>query len=231
MLHVRRGCSFQQVNQCRPLIPVQSFAAINDHVAIQCGHRYEANVQYAQTGRKGHVVGFDPVIDVLRIVDQIHLVDGHDNMRDVDQMGEVGVTSCLCQHAFARVDQDDGKIGGRGGGDHIAGVLFVPRRVGNDVLARAGSEVTIGDVDGDALFALGLKSVGQQREVNGFHASFFRRALYGVQGVGQNRFGVEQKAADQRALAVVDTAAGQEAQEAVVFNFDGLDVLNGGHQK
>ena len=120
-------------------------------------------------------------------------------------MGEVGVTSRLRQHAFPCVDQDDGKICSRCGSDHVARVLLVPRCVGNDVLARAGREVTIGDIDGDALFAFSLKSVGQQRKVNGFHASLFRRALYGVQGVGQNRFGVEQEAADQCALAVVDT--------------------------
>jgi hypothetical protein len=42
----------------------------------------------------------------------------------------------------------------------------VARRVGDDVLARAGREVAVGDVDGDALFALGLQAVGEQRQVD-----------------------------------------------------------------
>jgi hypothetical protein len=37
-----------------------------------------------------------------------------------------------------------------------------------------------------------------------------------MQGVGEDGLGVEQQAADQRALAVVHAAAGEEAQQAVV---------------
>jgi hypothetical protein len=135
----------------------------------------------------------------------------------------------LRQHALARVDQDDGEIGGRGGGDHVARVLLVARRVGDDVLARAGGEVAVGDVDGDALLALGLQAVGEQREVHRFHAALFRGALDGVQGVGEDGLGVVEQTADQRALAVVDAAAGEKAEQAVVFDL-GLDVFNGGHQ-
>jgi hypothetical protein len=92
----------------------------------------------------------------------------------------------------------------------------VPRRVGDDVLARAGGEVAVGDVDGDALFALGLQAVGEQRQVDGVHAALLRGALDGRQRVGEDGLGVVEQAADQRALAVVDAAAGEEAQQAVV---------------
>ena len=50
--------------------------------------------------------------------------------------------------------------------------------------------------------------------------------LHRVQGVGENRLGVVQQAADQRALAVVDAAAGEKAQQAVV---DFGQVFQGGH--
>jgi hypothetical protein len=76
------------------------------------------------------------------------------------------VAAGLGEHALARVDQDDRQVGGGRGGDHVAGVLLVARRVGDDVLARAGGEVAVGDVDGDALFALGLQAVGEQRQVD-----------------------------------------------------------------
>ena len=70
------------------------------------------------------------------------------------------------QHALARVDQHDGEIGGRGAGRHVAGVLLVAGRVGDDELALRRGEEAVGDVDGDALLALGLEAVDQQREVD-----------------------------------------------------------------
>jgi len=146
-------------------------------------------------------------------------------VRDADQRGQLGVAAGLGQHALACVDQDDRQVGGRCGGDHVAGVLLVARGVGDDVLACAGAEIAVGDVDGDALFALGLQTVGQQREVDGAHAALLRGALDGGEGVGENGLGIEQQAADQRALAVIDAATGQKAQQAVIFN------LMGAHQK
>ena len=40
------------------------------------------------------------------------------------------------------------------------------RRVGDDELALVGGEVAVGHVDGDALLALGLQAVHQQRQVH-----------------------------------------------------------------
>ncbi len=41
-----------------------------------------------------------------------------------------------------------------------------PRRVGDDELALVGGEVAVGNVDGDALLALGGEAVDQEREVD-----------------------------------------------------------------
>jgi hypothetical protein len=41
----------------------------------------------------------------------------------------------------------------------------VPRRIGDDVLARVGGEEPVRDVDRDALLALGGEAVEEQREV------------------------------------------------------------------
>ena len=71
----------------------------------------------------------------------------------------------LGQHALARVDQDDGQVGGRGAGDHVAGVLLVAGRVGDDELALVGGEEAVRDVNGDVLFALCAQTVQEQREV------------------------------------------------------------------
>ena len=81
------------------------------------------------------------------------------------QAGDEGVAPGLLEHALAGVDQDDREVGRRGAGDHVAGVLNVPGRVGDDELALGRGEVAVGHVDRDALLALGAQAVGQQRQV------------------------------------------------------------------
>jgi hypothetical protein len=76
-----------------------------------------------------------------------------------------GVAAGLRQHALPRVDQDDGEVRGRGAGGHVPRVLLVTGRVGDDEAPCGCGEEAIGDVDGDALLALGLQAVDQQGEV------------------------------------------------------------------
>ena len=125
----------------------------------------------------------------------------------------------LRQHALARVDQHHGEVGVRRAGRHVAGVLLVAGRVGDDEFALVGREEAIGDVDGDALLALGLQPVDQQREVDVVAVGaellgilFQRREL-----ILEQHLGIVKQAADQRGLAVIDAAAGEEAQERLVF--------------
>ena len=72
----------------------------------------------------------------------------------------------LGQHALARIDQQHRHVRGRRAGDHVARILFVPRRIGDDELAPGARKEAIGDVDGDALLALGRQPVDQQREID-----------------------------------------------------------------
>ena len=74
---------------------------------------------------------------------------------------------------------------------------------------RGVAKRAVGDVDRDALLALGAQAVGEQREVEPVDA-----ALLDVRElVGQHGLGVVQQPADQRRLAVVDAAGGGEAQQ------------------
>ena len=125
----------------------------------------------------------------------------------------------LRQHALARVDQDHREVGGGGAGDHVARVLLVARRVGDDELALVGREEAVGHVDRDALLALGGEAVDQQREVEfaALRADFLRVRLERRELVLEDHLRVVQQAADQRALAVVDAAAGDEPQQALVL--------------
>ena len=149
------------------------------------------------------------------IADQVHLVDREHDPADAEQRHQVAVPAGLRQHALARIDQDDGQVGGRGAGHHVARVLLVPGRVGDDELAPLGGEEAVGDVDGDALLALGRQPVDQQREIEllALGAEPARVALERRELIVEQRLRFVQQPADQRALAVIDAAAGDEAQQ------------------
>jgi hypothetical protein len=127
----------------------------------------------------------------------------------------------LGQHALAGIDQDDGEVRRRGSGDHVARVLLVPRRVGEDEAALADVEKAVGDVDGDALLALSGQAVDQEGHVG--RTVDLRQACHLVRGDGT---GVVQQAADQGRLAVVDRAAGDQADDV-----PGPGVIQCRHQK
>ena len=93
-------------------------------------------------------------------------------------------------------------------------VLLVAGRVGDDERALVGGEETIGDIDGDALLALGLETVHEEGEVDlgALGAVLARIALQRRHLIVEDLLGVVQEAADQGRLAVIDGAAGDEAQ-------------------
>ena len=109
------------------------------------------------------------------------------------------------------VYQDDGGIGGRCARYHVAGVLFVSGRVGDDEFALGRGEIAVSDIDGDALFAFGGKTVGEAGEVGRF--AVFGGAVEFVELVGQQGFAVVEQAADEGGFAVVDAAGSDEAQK------------------
>ena len=78
-------------------------------------------------------------------------------------------------------------------------------------------EVAIGDVDGDALFALGAQAVGQQREIDGAGRLIHRRFLDGAELVFVDALGIVKQAADQRRFAVIHAAAGGEAEQVFLL--------------
>jgi hypothetical protein len=59
--------------------------------------------------------------------------------------------------------QDQRDLGVGGAGRHVTGALFVPWRIHDEEGTAWRGKIPIGDVDGDALLALGLKPVEEQR--------------------------------------------------------------------
>ena len=80
-------------------------------------------------------------------------------------------------------------------------------------LRRGVCEVAVGDVDRDALLALGAEAVGQEGEVEPVAAAASRGVLEGDQLVLEDALRVVQQPADQRALAVVDGSGRREPEE------------------
>jgi hypothetical protein len=105
----------------------------------------------------------------------------------------------------------------------------VTRGVGNDELALGRGEITVGHIDSDALLALGLETVDQQCQVDivARGTGLFRIAGDGFQVIFVDHLGVVQQAPDQGALAVIDVATGEKAQQFLAFVLGevGEDVL------
>ncbi len=163
-------------------------------------------------------VAADGVEGGFGVADEVHLVDGGDDVRDAEEGGDVGVAAGLGEEAAGfgegvGVDEDDGDVGGGGPGGHVAGVLLVAGRVGDDELAARGGEVAVGDVDGDSLLALGFEAVGEEGEVDvAVGGAVDAGALDGGELVFVDGLGVVEEAADEGGLAVVDGAGGGEAE-------------------
>ena len=86
------------------------------------------------------------------------------------------------------------------------------RGVGDDEAARGGCEVAVRDIDGDALLALEREAVSEEREVHAFPAAARRGLRHRRELVFEEPLRVEQKPADERALAVVHGTRGGEAK-------------------
>ena len=115
-------------------------------------------------GEAGKVLG-DGLEARLVEIDEIHLVDGERDAADAEQRQDASVPPRLGQHATPRIDQQHGEVAIRRAGRHVARVLHVARRIGDDEFPPWRREIAIGDVDGDLLLAFGLQAVDQQREV------------------------------------------------------------------
>jgi hypothetical protein len=219
---------FEVAHQRWSVVPRRALAVADHVVALERRQGDRRDVIEADLFAELAVLVDDPAKDTLRVIHQIHLVDRQHDLADADQADEIAVAPGLREDSLAGVDQDHREVGGGRAGDHVARVLLVPRRVGNDELAPVGAEEAVSDVDRDALLALGGEAVDQQREVDlaALGSPLPAVGLDGGELVFEEHSGFIEQAADQRALAVVDTAAGDEAQQALVLVLleVGLDV-------
>src|SRR5262249_24123246 len=88
------------------------------------------------------------------------------------------------------------------------------RRVGQDKFPAGRREISVGNVNRDALLALGSQAVGEEREVDWSGAAVLGSASNRMQLILVDRPGVVQQSPDQRALPIVHAAGRTDAQKA-----------------
>ncbi len=169
-------------------------------------------------GERG--VAFCDVGEHLRVVvHQVHLVDRQHHMPDAQQRHDVAMPAGLRQQALARIHQHHRHIGSRRAGGHVARVLLVPGAIGHDEFPPVCIEIAVGHIDGDALLAFGRQPIHQQCIVDAPALGAMPSAVAFQRGklIVEQALAVVQQPPDQRALAVVHTAAGDEAQQRLGF--------------
>ena len=207
------------MHQGGAVVPRHVLRRIDHVVAKEGAHRQEADVFESKFGCEVCVVGSNLFKPLFTPVHNVHLVDGDHHVLDAQKTNDVRVPPCLNLDPMSCVDQNDCEVTGRGARGHVSGVLLVTRAVGNDELAFAGAEVPIGHIDGDALFTFTFESIHQKRKVRLFTRGTALDAVAGdgLKLVFVDHFGVVQKASNERALAIINTAAREETQELFPF--------------
>ncbi len=143
-------------------------------------------------------------------IDPVHLVDDHRDLFDAEQMQQIAVAPGLVAHAFQRVDDQHRAVRLRGAGDHVAQEFGMAGRVDQHHVARSGAKADLRGVDGDALVALGLQRIEQERPFERHAAPRADGLEHFELAVGQAA-GLVQQPPDQRRLAVIDMADDDDA--------------------
>ncbi len=198
----------------RARIPWRAFAQRRHVVAEARRHRNRLDRLEAERRGEAGKTRRDLLEHHAVEADEIDLVHRQHDVADAEQAGDDRVAMRLAQQPLARVDQQHRELGVRRAGRHVAGILLMARRVGDDEGAPRRREITIGDIDGDALLALDLQPVEQQGEIDvpAVGAVLLRIAIERGQLIVENQMLLVEQAADQGGLAVVDRAAGEKAQ-------------------
>ena len=210
---------FQKVEQRRAFIPRRTLRLGHHIVAVECRQGDASHIGDAQRSDKLLVNGYNLVETLLGEIYQVHLVHGQNDVLNAQQRHQEGVSTRLGDDTRTCIHEDNGQVGRRAARNHVARILLVPRRVGNDELAVVGREVAVGYVDGDTLFTFGFQSV-QQKGVVDVVAGVTHTlavALQGVQLVFVQFLAIEQQASYQGGLTVVHRPCRQKAKQVFLF--------------
>ena len=206
----RRFERIERFDDGRPLVPADPRRVFGNAVAVARGNRNHRRRRHAEADQmRGNLVA-DFLEALGAEIDAVHLVDDDRDLLDAEQMQQIAVTAGLVAHAFERVDDQHRAVGLRGAGDHVAQEFGVAGRVDQHDVARAGAEANLRGVDGDALVALGLQRIEQERPFER-HAAPRADFLQHLQLALGQAAGLVQQASDEGGFAVIDMADDDDA--------------------
>ena len=157
---------FQVVKECAPFVPGHVLTTGDDIVAMKGGHGNESDILNIEFCSEVCVFLDNSIVGFLTVIYQVHLVDTHEDVWDLQEGSNEGVAFGLFDYAFACIHEDEGKVGGRSTGNHVSGVLYVSWGICNDEFTLWRSEVAVGNINGDALLAFVFKAVCEEAEVD-----------------------------------------------------------------
>src|SRR5262249_12874497 len=99
-------------------------------------------------------------------IDQVDLVHGQNGMANTEQTHDYGVAAGLRSGALTGVDQQPNHFAVGRASCHVARVLLVSWGVSDDKGTTQRREIPIRDIDRDALLALSIEPIKQQRKIN-----------------------------------------------------------------
>ena len=159
----RRFERIERLDHGRTVVPLDPRRALGDAVAVARRNRNHRRGRDAKAGQmRGNLVA-DLGKSRRAEIDPVHLVDDDRDLFDAEKMQQIAVAPGLVAHAFQRVDDQHGAVRLRGAGDHVAQEFGVAGGVDQHHVAGLGAKADLRGVDGDALIALGLQRIEQER--------------------------------------------------------------------
>src|SRR5665647_1082502 len=158
-------------------------------------------------------ISFNGIKNLLRKINEVHLIDAYHHMRDLQQCSNIGMPAGLFDDTVARIYQDYCSIRGRSAGDHVSCILDMTGGIGNDEFSFRSCKVAVSHINGYSLLPLSPQAIGQQSQVNFFPSPANTGPLNGLHLVFKNGLTVEQQASDQGTFPVIDTPRGSKPEK------------------
>ena len=152
----------QELKQRYTFVPRRTFTLLHHIIALESRQRDARYVFYAQLAGQRQVFILYSNEDILREIHKVHLVDSQDNMFYSKQRNEKSVPACLGDDTCSGIHQNNSQVSRTATGNHITGILLVPRCVSNDELTLVGGEITVSYIYCYTLLALSLQAIEQQ---------------------------------------------------------------------
>ena len=203
----------QIVQQGRSLIPRSLLTLVHHVVAILGADRDKHHVLDIQCLRHLLVVGNNLVVYIFTEINQVHLVDSHQDMWYAEQRRNITVAHGLLQYTMTCINQNDAQVGSTSTRYHVAGILNMSRSIGDDKLALRCGEIAVSHIDGDALFTLSTETIREQSQVHFLITAALASSLHRLQLVFENRLAVIKQSSYQSTLSIVHAARSREAEQ------------------